>query len=140
MIPELQANEIWLTVMEHPIPRHESECCPECRTAMGAVLIPWQGTHQELDVCPNCQRLWMEGPSRQPGRLTLTFPGGTAPAAKTSLPVLKFRGRGVARPQPASPEPRHSRERNYSKLLGRAYLALLVVLLVHAWWRFKRGY
>lgn len=92
LIPELQANEIWMTAMEHPVAPRRRARCPECRRDMAAVLVPFQGRHIELDICRTCQRLWMDHQEQRSYRLDLDDQGpGPQP------PVIKMTGRGVAR-------------------------------------------
>ncbi|MES2709028.1 MAG: hypothetical protein V4726_20700 [Verrucomicrobiota bacterium] len=90
LLPQLQANEIWLTVMENPVVPQKRACCPECRTAMAAVLIPLESGGTQLDVCPPCQRLWMDPPARQARQLE---EGLLAPGLREELPVVKMEGR-----------------------------------------------
>jgi Zn-finger nucleic acid-binding protein len=60
MIPEAHANEIWFNSMENPkVPKRRTPC-PECRIGMRAVLIHHEDKNFELDICPRCQRLWLD--------------------------------------------------------------------------------
>jgi len=60
LVPEEGARDIWLEAMKRPIAPPQRTCCPECRAAMHAVLIPFRGRNVELDICLPCQRLWMD--------------------------------------------------------------------------------
>ena len=91
LIPRLQANEIWLTVMENPVPPRWLGRCPECGTTLSAALIPFPAGEAELDVCLPCQRLWRDGQGRGL-RLPENAPGfARAPGA--DLPVVRMEGR-----------------------------------------------
>ena len=92
LIPELHANEIWMTAMEQPVAPRRRVRCPECRRDMTAVLIPFQGREIELDLCRRCQRLWMEHRKSQLGQLDH---GEAGPRRKP--PVIRLTGRGVER-------------------------------------------
>ncbi len=92
LIPELHANEIWMTAMEQPVAPHRRACCPECRREMAAVLVPFHGREIELDICRSCQRLWMDSQENQTGRLNR---GDTEPGGKP--PVIRMTGRGIER-------------------------------------------
>lgn len=90
LLPQLQANEIWLTVMENPVIPRGRAFCPECHAAMAAVLIPFESGGTELDVCPPCQRLWMDPPAKGAPQLE----GGIlTPGLREDLPVVKMEGR-----------------------------------------------
>ncbi|MDB6070549.1 MAG: rhomboid family serine protease [Verrucomicrobiales bacterium] len=92
MIPNLNANEIWLTAMEQPVAPRRRSFCPECRRDMAAVLIPWEGREIELDVCRTCQRLWMENQENLRYKLESTQ---ESPGPKP--PVIRMKGRGLDR-------------------------------------------
>ena len=91
LIPELHANEIWMTAMERPVAPRRRARCPECRRDMAAVLIPFQGREIELDLCRGCQRLWLENQSNEKVRLDEAAEPGIKP------PVIKMTGRGQER-------------------------------------------
>lgn len=60
MVPDYHANDIWEAVILHPlVPRREARC-PECRREMSAVLLSVHQRDVELDVCRDCQRLWLD--------------------------------------------------------------------------------
>lgn len=92
MIPNLNANEIWMTAMERPVAPRRRSFCPECRRDMAAVLIPWEGREIELDVCRTCQRLWMENQKN----LRYKLAGPEEPPGPKP-PVIRMKGRGLDR-------------------------------------------
>jgi hypothetical protein len=92
MIPELHANEIWLTVMEQPVKAQPGIRCPECCRDMAAVLIPFRGREIELDLCAGCQRLWMTPQEDRPWSID------EKPERKRPMPpVIRMKGRGLVR-------------------------------------------
>ena len=80
MIPEAQANGIWETVMARPRAPRRKSLCPECYRDMAAVVIPL-GPEQEveLDICRNCQRLWMDRQQRRAEILSDSAPPAPQP-------------------------------------------------------------
>lgn len=96
LIPECQANDIWLTVREQPVKPQPAIACPECRQAMAAVLVPFEGREIELDLCTGCQRLWMVPQEN----LTWSLDEKPVPRGEKP-PVISLKGRGTARSCPS---------------------------------------
>jgi len=60
LVPEHGARDIWLEALKNPAAPRQRTHCPECLAAMHAVLVPFRGSNIELDICPPCQRLWLD--------------------------------------------------------------------------------
>jgi Zn-finger nucleic acid-binding protein len=79
VVPEARANGIWETAMLEPRAPSRRSLCPECQRDMAAVLIPMQDRELELEVCRNCQRLWLDRQERIAGHLTENAEPGPLP-------------------------------------------------------------
>ncbi len=84
MVPEPQANTIWETAMARPAAPRRRSLCPECRRDMAAVIIPLPPARElELDICRNCQRLWLDRQQQLAGHLAAAGPPGPQPPVLT---------------------------------------------------------
>jgi Zn-finger nucleic acid-binding protein len=128
MIPDRQANDIWLTAMEQPVKPQPGICCPECRQDMSAVLVPFGGREIELDLCAGCQRLWMTPQEKTSWSLD------EEPAARgTRPPVISMKGRGLERNRPGSLLSGNGPQETGRDQEGRLRLWFLAVLLTVLW-------
>jgi Zn-finger nucleic acid-binding protein len=83
LVPEPKANGIWEEAMLHPLAPRRRTLCPECQRDMAAVLIPMKDRELELEVCRNCQRLWLDSQENIAGHLTAGAAPGPQPEAWT---------------------------------------------------------
>jgi Zn-finger nucleic acid-binding protein len=130
VVPEAHANGIWETAMLKPRAPSRKSLCPECQRDMAAVLIPMQERELELEVCRNCQRLWLDRQERIAGHLTENAEPGPLPdvrpiSAEAQIRMGEQLARGV-------------RRRASAQVLGRgALLVFLIYLLLEFWVRRK---
>jgi Zn-finger nucleic acid-binding protein len=82
IIPEARANGIWETAMLEPRAPSRKSPCPECHRDMAAVLIPMPERELEIEVCRNCQRLWLDRQEQIAGHLTANSEPGPLPEAR----------------------------------------------------------
>lgn len=92
MIPDRNASEIWMTAMENPSAPRTRTRCPECRSDMAAVIIPFENRDLELTVCRNCQRLWMDS-QEHTARQLRSSDGEPAPTP----PAIRMTGSAMER-------------------------------------------
>ena len=69
--------------MLHPRAPRRRTLCPECERDMAAVLIPMKERELELEVCRNCQRLWLDSQENIAGHLSGGAKPGPQPEAWT---------------------------------------------------------
>ncbi len=131
LVPEPKANSIWEEAMLHPRAPRRRSLCPECQRDMAAVLIPMKERELELEVCRNCQRLWLDSQEKIAGHLTAGAPPGPQPEAWTIS--------DSARERLAGHLARSTRRRfsdDYHVIFRAVFLALLVLyFIVRTWLR-----
>ena len=117
--------------MLHPRAPRRRTLCPECQRDMAAVLIPMKDRELELEVCRNCQRLWLDSQEKLAGHLTTGAPPGPQPEAWTIS--------ASARERLAGHLARSTRRRftgDYNIMFRAVFLGLLILyFIVRTWLR-----
>ncbi len=124
VVPEPEANGIWEAATLHPRAPRRRALCPECLRDMAAVLIPVPQRELELDICRNCQRLWLDRQESIAGHLQEDAAAGPLPDAwPVSTGAQERMGREMAR---------HVRRRLSTgfEFIGRLTVALILFYLV----------
>jgi Zn-finger nucleic acid-binding protein len=123
LVPGARANDIWESAMQEPRAPSRRSLCPECQRDMAAVLIPMPGREVELEVCRNCQRLWLDRQENIAGHLAEGAVPGPLPEARSVS--------GTAQERMAEELARHVRNRDRIKELAqRLFVALALLYFV----------
>ena len=133
LVPEPKANGIWETAMLHPRAPHRRTHCPECARDMAAVLIPLPERELELEVCRNCQRLWLDSQENIAGHLSSGAAPGPQPDAMPMSPS--------ARERLAEHLARGTRRRfsgDYNVIIRAVPFALIILYFIVRFWLQKR--
>ncbi len=133
LVPEPKANGIWEEAMLHPRAPRRRTLCPECGRDMAAVLIPMQERELELEVCRNCQRLWLDSQEDIAGHLT----AGTAPGPQPEPWTISESARERLAEQLAS-RTRRRFSGDYNILLRMVGIAVLILYGVIRLWLYKK--
>ncbi len=133
LVPEPKANGIWEDAMLHPRAPRRRTLCPECERDMAAVLIPMAERELELEVCRNCQRLWLDSQENIAGHLS----AGAAPGPQPKVMVIS----AAAQERLADALARGTRRRlsgEYNVIIRAVLFALIMLYLIARAWMQKR--
>ena len=123
MVPESGANAIWENATARPDPPRQRTRCPECQADMAAVHFPLHGHEVELDICRQCQRLWLDQQQEADRPLNIT-----------QEPIPRPRPWSAALGHRRTPEGSDRAPVRWAEW-KRVVIALLVVLLILlTWW------
>ena len=130
LVPEPKANGIWEEAMLHPRAPRRRTLCPECERDMAAVLIPMRERELELEVCRNCQRLWLDSQENIAGHLS----AGTKPGPQPEVWTIS----AAAQDRLADQLARRTRWRfrgDYNITIRLVLLGLVILYFILRTWR-----